>query len=249
MMIDHPAPDQVPALKSLWAKCFPDPERFIDGFFDTAFSDRRCRCMVEAGETLAALYWLDAEYLGQKMAYIYAVATDPDHRGRGLCRRLMADAHVLLTAQGYAAALLLPGEPGLREMYRKMGYQDCCSISGFSCEAGEKIPVEEVCWQEYAALRPFFLPENGALQDGLAFLATYAKFYLGEKFLLAAVTEGENFAGLELLGDREAAPGILAALGHEKGTFRTPGKAVPGAMYLPLKESVEAPGYFGLTFD
>ena len=55
--------------------------------------------------------------------------------------------------------------------------------------------------------------------------------------------------GLELLGNKEAAPGILKALGCMKGRFRTPGKDQPFAMYLPLTETAEKPAYFGLAFD
>lgn len=248
MMIDYPTTEQIPQLKKLWEVCFQDPESFIDGFFATDFSSQRCRCIGEGGRVIAALYWLDGEYKGRQLAYLYAVATHPDYRGKGLCRELMADTHDLLRIQGYAAALLLPGEPGLREMYRKLGYRDCCGISSFSCEAGETIPVTEISWQEYETLRPGFLPEKGANQQGIQFLGTYCRFYRGEKFLLAAAQSEESFAGMELLGDRNAAPGILGALGAKNGTFRTPG-GKPGAMALSLDPSAELPGYLGLTFD
>ncbi len=248
MKIDYPAQNQLPELKELWKLCFSDTDEFIDGFFATGFSWEKCRLMTDGGHVVAALYWLDGEHRGQKLAYLYAVATHPGYRGRGLCRKLMADTHELLRIQGYAAALLLPGEPGLREMYRKLGYQDCCGLAGFSCEAGEPIPVTEITWQEYEALRPGFLPENGAVQEGVSFLSTYAKFYRGENFLLAAVQNEETFFGTELLGDREAAPGILGALGYQTGAFRTPG-GKPGVMALPLDPSAELPGYLGLTFD
>ncbi len=249
MKIDYPSENQIPALKQLWEKCFPDPGSFIDGFFANGFSPEKCRCLTESGALAAALYWFDARYKDQKLAYIYAVATDPEFRGRGLCRMLMEDVHELLKHQGYAATLLLPGEPGLRRMYEKFGYRDCCEIGEFTCEAGEKIPVTEIGWEEYAAQRPSFLPEEGAEREGIRFLGTYARFYRGEDFLLAAAREEDHLIGLELLGRKEKTAGILATLNCKNGTFRHPGTGKPGAMILPLEDGVESPGYFGLTFD
>lgn len=249
MKIDYPSEKQIPQLKALWKACFPDTEAFIDGFFETGFSADRCRVMTDGGSAAAALYWLGAEYRGQKLAYVYAVATAPQYRGRGLCRKLMEDAHAVLRSHSYGAALLMPGEPGLRQMYEKFGYRNQCEIEEFFCLHGERIPIKEIEWEEYAALRPGFLPEGGAVQDGLSFLSTYAKFYRGEGFLLACAKEGKKLLGLELLGKKEAAPGILAALECETGTFRTPGTGKATVMSFPLREGVGWPEYFGLTFD
>ena len=54
---------------------------------------------------------------------------------------------------------------------------------------------------------------------------------------------------MELLGNAAAAPGVLGALGFSHGHFRTPGTALPGAMFRPLRAGADAPGYFGLIFD
>lgn len=249
MMIAYPTEHQIPQLKKLWAKCFGDTETFIDGFFETGYVSDKCRCVLAGNRVLAALYWFDAEFRGQKLAYLYAVATSPDCRGQGLCRRLMADTQELLKIRGYAAALLLPGEPGLRRMYEKMGYRDCCQAEEFSSKAGEPVELREITWKGYEALRPGFLPEDGANQEGLRFLSTYARFYRGEDFLLICAGDGEQRLGLELLGNQKAAPGILAALNCESGTFRCPGEGRQMAMILPLGQGLPMPGYFGLTFD
>ena len=54
---------------------------------------------------------------------------------------------------------------------------------------------------------------------------------------------------MELLGNREAAPGILKTLGCIRGKFRTPGEEMPFAMFLPLKEDAPVPSYLGHAFD
>lgn len=238
-------------LKHLWQLAFGDSMEFIDLFFATAYSPERCRYLTEDGQITAALYWLDCSYQGQKQAYVYAVATHPDHRGKGLCRKLMAGTHDFLKAEGYTAALLRPADPGLRRMYAAMGYRDCTYVSELDAVAGTPVPLRKIDAEEYARLRRTFLPAEGVLQEGvsLQYLAAYSEFYAGEDFLLTGAFYDGAFTGMELLGNREAAGGILAALGCKSGSFRCPGKDIPFAMFLPLAEHAAEPGYLGLAFD
>lgn len=251
MRIDYPASGAEPGLKALWQLAFGDPDEAIEVFFTTAFAPERCRCIRIGEKAAAALYWLDCEYGGQKMAYLYAVATHPEFRGRGLCRMLMEDTHGVLAERGYAAAVLYPAGESLRRMYSKMGYRDATTVSEFVCTAGTALPVRKIGTEEYTALRRTFLPEGGVRQEGtsLSYLASYCDFYTGDDFLLATVSGGETLIGVELLGNRKAAPGILAALGYAGGRFRTPGADMPFAMLRPLKTDVKNPAYFGLVFD
>ena len=98
MIIKQPEPDQIPQLRQLWQEAFGDPDAFLDGFFQTAFAFDRCRCAVEGSRVQGALYWLDCAWEGQKLAYLYAVATRKDSRGQGICRRLMGTVHHHLAA-------------------------------------------------------------------------------------------------------------------------------------------------------
>lgn len=242
---------RIKQLKDLWAKAFGDSETAIDLFFGSAYAPERCRFLEEDGNITAALYWMDAEYTSQRFAYIYGVATDPEHRGKGLCRKLMGKTHAELIAMGYAGAVLMPAEAGLRQMYAKLGYSECSTISQFDCEAGKPVEVRAIGREEYARLRRSFLPEDGLIQEGenLVYLETYAQTYAGEGFVLAAVHDEGKLFGMELLGNASAAPGILGAMGYETGTFRTPGGEIPFGMGIALRENVKMPGYLGLAFD
>lgn len=253
MTFDYPTPQQLPVLRQLWQQVFGDTEEFLDAFFSTAYSPLRCRCALEKDETLGVLYWFDLLCRDRKMAYLYAVATHPDHRGKGVCRRLMADTHALLASQGYAAAVLVPQEEGLRKMYASFGYEECTAISETFCAAGESpVPIHRITGEEFARLRRQYLPADAAIQEGenLRFLETQAVFFRGNDFLLAARNCEENsLLGYELLGSPEAAPGILKALGCSQGTFRTPGTRIPFAMFLPLAADCTPPSYLGFAFD
>ena len=252
MKIDAPTPELIPQLKQLWKLAFQEEEGFVQLFFREGFAPERCRCILREGRVLAALYWFDCTVEERPFAYIYGVATHPVARGQGLCRRLMADTHRHLTDLGYEGVLLVPQKESLRGMYAGFGYQEATSMGEFFCAAElEPVPIHAIDHLEYGQLRRKYLPEGSVIQEGvsLPFLAGYAKFFKGMDFLLCAAEDGDSLMGLELLGNREVAPGILGALGFGQGTFRGPGDKKPFAMFLPLKEGVCAPRYFGLAFD
>lgn len=252
MKIDHPTDSQIPQLLQMWKGAFGDHGGFWEMFLRTAFVPENCRCICRDGQLRAALYWFDVDCGGQKMAYLYAVVTHPEYRGKGLCRRLIEDTHAYLAEKGYSASLLVPETEGLRRMYREMGYEDCTAISELSCAAGgEAVSLRAIGPGEYAALRRKFLPQGGVIQEGknLDLLAADARFYIGETFLMAAYMEGKNLHAMELLGDPHAAPGILAALNCPRGVFRIPGEEKPFAMFHPLTANAQKPAYFGFAFD
>lgn len=252
MKIDFPLPKQHGQLTKLWQEAFGDTEEFIDGFFCTGFSPSRCRCVTVNRKVVAALYWFDVTYDGQRFAYIYAVATAKSHQKKGICRMLMEDTHAHLALRGYDGVLLVPQTDALRQMYAGMGYRNCTTIREFTCDASLwAVELHRIDRDEYAALREKLLPEGSAQQkdENIAYLEMMAFFYRGDAFLLAARSEGNHLHCPELLGDTSAAPGILTALNCTSGTFRTPGEGVPFAMFLPLEEDARAPEYFGLAFD
>lgn len=252
MKIECPAENQIPLLRNLWKKAFGDDDAFLDIFFTTAFSPARCRCISENGGITATLYWFDVSCGGRKLAYLYAVATDPDHRGRGLCRSLMEDVRLLLAQAGYAGILLVPQSEALREMYRKMGYRDCTAVTERIVDSGsESIPCTVIDQQAFASLRRVYLPERGVVQEGenLRFLSAQAQFLQGADFLAAVTLDGQYLHCHELLGNTDSAAGILRALNCFRGFFRMPGGETPFAQYLPLRSDCPVPGYFGLAFD
>lgn len=252
MNIGAPTEDLVPGLRRLWKAAFGDTDAFLDKFFDTAFDTERCRCMEEAGEIAAALYWFDCELDGAKLAYIYAVATDPGCRGRGLCRMLMADTARHLEREGFQGIVLVPQEEGLIRMYASMGYTVCSGVEEFHVMAGEEpIPLRKCGPTHYSRRRRELLPPGGVRQEGISalFLATQAKCYTGENWIAAAAETDGMLWCCEFLGDPANAPGLVKALGYREGSLRMPGSQRPFAMFRPLSIDCPTPRYFGLAFD
>ena len=239
-------------LRHLWQEAFGDSDETLDAFFATGFSPDRCHYLTENGKIVTALYWFDCVLDGQKMAYIYAVATKKEYRGRGLATRLMEQTHEILKAQNYAGAILVPGEKSLFSYYEALGYRTATQVEEFPCMAGVPAAlVTEINREEYTLLRRKYLPRGGVLQEGaiLLYLASYAKFYKGEDFLLAASKTGEDLLAHEILGNTDRCKNILCALGCKNGRFRTPGAGWDFAMFLPLGDGCPKPFYFGLALD
>ena len=240
------------ALKALWKLVFGDPDISIDAFFRTAYSPQRCRYIEEQGQPVSALYWLDWEDEGGKLAYIYAVATDPQYRGQGLCRGLMADTSRIFSDLGYEGALLVPQDEGLFTMYARMDYRPATQIREEIRAAGDQtIAVRPLDADAYAAGRITLLPENSVIQEGenLTFLSQVASFYEGEGFLAAVSRDPDHLRILEYLGDETKLGNLIHTLGHREATVRTPGAGKAFAMYLPLSQRCNRPGYFAFCFD
>lgn len=251
MTIKQPERSHISALRQLWKQAFGDSDAFLDAFFEVGFAPQRSRCVFSQGLPVAMLYWFDCSCRGEKLAYLYAVATDAAFRGQGLCHRLMADTHAHLERLGYAGTVLVPGNEGLFRLYAGMGYEAFGGLNDFSCEAPAcATALRRLTPEEYAGLRRKYLPEGGVEQEGplLDFLGRHAGFYAGEDFLLAAYQEADILTVPELLGNAAAAPNIIAALRAKRGNFRTPGTGRKFAMYRALIK-IKAPAYFGLALD
>lgn len=252
MNFDYAPPEAAPQLRALWKQAFGDGDDFLDAFFGLCFSPTRSRCIFREGEVVSNLYWFDLTCRGEKMAYLYAVATRKDCRRQGLCRALLTDTRRVLTARGYTAALLCPENAALARMYAEQGYLPVCKIDEFTMTAGARpLPLRQVSPEEYASLRRRFLPAGSAQQEPCFWelLARDACLMAGADFLVTVRQEKDRLLALELLGNREAAPGILAALGYREGIFRSPGTGKDFAMFLPLVPGTKAPAYYGLGLD
>lgn len=247
MTIEAPHSRDIPALRRLWKEAFGDDDLFLDGFFGTAFSPQRCRCVFMGDRLAAALYWFDCSWEGKKIAYIYAVATDKAYRGRNLCRSLMEKTHEELLGSGYAGAALVPGNAGLFELYGKLGYRPFCPLHNNEISAGKTaIAVKKLTPKEFSIRRRDLLPEGGIIQEGvtLTYLACFTEFYEADGCVMCLSCEDDTAYFQEFLGDPKKLPGILAGLGVKKGAVHLPG-GKDSAMYYSPKE--EMPSYLGLS--
>ena len=162
--ISYAVPEDRAALMRLWKRVFGDPDDYLSLFFTHSFVPGQtlvARTSPHA-EPAAMLFLLPivlcsatARWEGR---YIYAVATDPDFRSRGLSSLLLSEVHRRLAAEGLAFSALVPAEPSLFDYYGVRGFS-----SEFFRRAVSIVPGPGA-WPD-PALSPASLPELLSLRD------------------------------------------------------------------------------------
>lgn len=107
----------------LWQECFGDSEEYIRHFLE---SRKDCFPILweEKGEVFSMLFLLEMKLREKKGYYIYALCTKPEHRGKGIARKLVEFSQSFAKENGADFLALVPGEASLFEYYRKMGFTD-----------------------------------------------------------------------------------------------------------------------------
>ena len=255
MNLITPTYDNVQALRELWKKVFMDTDDFLDIFFEKCFLPSRSKCIIVDNRAVAMLYWLDCSCKGEKIAYIYAVATDERFRKKGLSTLLIDQTHRELSENGYAYSVLVPSSPSLFSFYEKKGYKNLTYINSEAivkdeCSYGIKllpISFEEYCEKRRKLLMASYI-EYGAEFNAL--LPHLYNFSQGDGFILAYRKEGSLLFCPELLGEIDNTSAILSALDCEKGILRHSSGDKPFSMYCKLTErELELPIYFGFALD
>lgn len=125
----HPSPKEYPALLKFLSRCygFSDPKWFENDtafFFGTQPAQLKTKWVLKADGRFVShvgVFPFDALVEGRplKVAGIGSVATDPDFRGRGLVKRLMAHVGNEIHKEGYDLSILW----GERSLYGPFGYE------------------------------------------------------------------------------------------------------------------------------
>lgn len=135
----------LPGIAALWSEAFGDSPEAVSSFFK-ALPDCISFVALEEGQVVSMVHALPQTLrAGADLpaAYIYAVATLPAHRGRGLCRELLNFAEDELRKRGFACTVLTPGEPSLFAFYRDLGYTAAFTRNRTVFSGGTPIPAAE----------------------------------------------------------------------------------------------------------
>lgn len=97
---------------------------------------------VVAGGGITVVPWPPGpRYLGNRLAYVYNVYTEPAHRRRGLARRLMETIHGWCRDAGITSTALNASADG-RPLYETLGYQVAPNPMMFFSIAGYNPPAQ-----------------------------------------------------------------------------------------------------------
>ena len=273
-------PADIPALRALWQLAFGDSDEYIDNFFRTYYRPERMLVLEEDGTPKAMTAWFDTAFVvpgkGEyRSAYLSAVATHPDCRGRGLAGQLLAWADDWFRTQNIPAVTTVPAEPSLHNFFGANGFRECfChSESRLSpCEDPAPLTLEPVPPQVYTSLRETLLsgtPHIALPLDAITYQAECSALsggglYAAETPSGVALVCAEGMADgtllvKELLGDpdaqRSAAAHLRALLPGFSGLCRMPGAGTSFGMLKWLDEEIAArwnwdtTAYLGLAFD
>ena len=142
-MIRTSRPSDLPGIAALWQEAFGDSPNAVAAFF-AHFPQCRSYVAEDDGKIVSMVHALPRTLSPNiPTAYIYAVATAKTHRGRGLCRRLMAFAEAELEKSGIHTTVLTPGEPPLFRFYEDLGYRTAFFRSRTPFSGGEPISLPE----------------------------------------------------------------------------------------------------------
>jgi GNAT superfamily N-acetyltransferase len=118
----------VNSLAVLWNKVFGDDEDYIKLFFKDAYYDCECFAEIVDDEVVSAFYLLgciiklDGKIYNGR--YLYAAATLPEYRGKGLMAKLIGEAEAYLKAQNIDFIALVPADDGLYDYYGRFGFKE-----------------------------------------------------------------------------------------------------------------------------
>ena len=117
----NPRPDEIDQMKRLWKVCFGDEDAYIDFYYAHGYEAANTFVAAEQERVVSMMTLLPVTMRTEQGSfrgrYVYAVATDPQHRGRGLMTALEAYAARMVQAQGDAFLTLVPASMPLFGMY------------------------------------------------------------------------------------------------------------------------------------
>lgn len=266
-------------LKELWALCFGDQQQYIDLFFDHRFRQDECLIGVAEGKVVTMLFTLpiDIRFKGRysyPACYIYAVATHPQHRGRGYSTQLMEYTHAYLYTQGKRLSVLVPASESLFGYYAKQGFhtQFYCSmqdytldqkqLTGAKLEAATLPAIRELRDRLLGRLELYGSWDQRALAYNQKELELLGGRVLvisqgGKQGYAVCYPTKEGYTVKELLYEGEAqeiAHDLMAHLGCTKLSVRLPSNdaRIPFAMarwYCDKPEIKGQNSYLGLVLD
>ena len=128
MKIRKAEEDDLGRLKAIWKLCFGDEDNYIDFYFNHRDWRKEMAVLLLDGGVVSMLTMIPADIVGRdgrktKSSMLYAIATHPQYRKRGLADRLMEWSSRQLLSNQIPVTMLVPAEPELFNFYDGRGYK------------------------------------------------------------------------------------------------------------------------------
>lgn len=235
-MTSYRISDEKAAFRRLWQQVFGDEEAWIDRFF-ASIPGLVSWGAFESGALVSAFHLIPCRLMGQAQKlrgyYLYAAATDPAFRSRGLMASLLQKAAKACQEEDFDFLCLFPAEESLYAYYARSGFRVILQSARYE-------------QMDPALVRRF--PDAAAWKHGreASFSGQYISFdeqvyrFLLQEDPNAAVFPDTGADGCFFLPlpDAEKAGGVYVVQ--------------KGGMLLPLSERIQTntkPIYLGLTME
>ena len=108
----------------VWQVCFGDGDSFVHSFLARYYSPDCAFLRHEEGGVVSMAFVIPCSTELGPTAYLYGIATLPEHRGKGLATEVILEAISAARTRGFTAAMLIPASPELKPFYQQFGFLD-----------------------------------------------------------------------------------------------------------------------------
>ncbi len=108
----------------LWMELFGDSREDVDRFFIDVHQEENLLTHSEHERVVSMLNIVELQTDYGPTAYLYAIATAAEWRGRGIAAELIRQAINIARERGYRAVMLIPSDESLVEYYQRFGFSE-----------------------------------------------------------------------------------------------------------------------------
>lgn len=175
-MIRFAKKEDIEKIKALWDICFPEEPDFNEYFFENVFSFKNTLILEEKGEVLSMAQMMPCEIKNVgKATYIYGACTSPEHRNRGLMRKLLEKSFAIDKRRKNIASVLIPAGKELFDFYAKLGYETAFYIGeGVYTPNGDEGTYKEAEYKDIPKLMNLY---TGDIARSRGYWRTYIDMY------------------------------------------------------------------------
>jgi len=223
MIVKRATPADILSVERLWQTVFGDEIAEIRSFLSNFPVEKHAFVIRQGNVVVSMLFLIEAALVcgdrTEPIGYIYAGATHPSARGKGLYRQLLQAVETYAAEAGMKAVFLQPADAVLAKTYERMGFtvpMVADRLRG-SCvpQPLTSVTAQEYCAFRYACLekqdRPFVeWPMPVYRHAGL--WASFYKTESGDGFMVSS--EGVVLERFSPSGSQETCVGLLKWLDH-----------------------------------
>lgn len=263
-------------ITQIWERCFGDDKEYISFYLENRMTEANMLVACEDGKIVSMASFLPVQYMCEgayiDARYVYAVATLPEYRGKGLARRILQFAR-----EHYGQPLILaPAEESLMNYYEALGFVKAFpdtkkrvenDLTALECKTDEmELDMETISAKEYLRLRDERCERDGYVrwdEEALSYAMDLCAHFGGRtvaikiadeedarKEILMYEAEGDTLTIVETSLDEEILSELLPALMLETQTSKVEYGQLAGMIWMPdaMRDvCVGQQGYLALT--